>query len=127
MSIDVFLSYNEIMVDYQQCFIENVKFYRKKKGISQAQLAEACDVSNGTIGNIECGITKPSFDLILLIADRLGVKPEFLFYSEQKAEFSAELKSAPFTKTQLQRIKRTLNSALSNAMQTLAQEVPPQK
>lgn len=115
------------MVDYQQCFIENVKFYRKKKGISQAQLAEACDVSNGTIGNIECGITKPSFDLILLIADRLGVKPESLFYSEQQAEFSAELKTSPFTKTQLQRIKRTLNSALSNAIQTLAQEVPPQK
>lgn len=127
MSSEDFLSYNEIMIDYQQCFIENIKLYRKKKGISQAQLAEACDVSNGTIGNIECGITKPSFDLILLIADRLGVKPESLFYSEQQAEFSAELKAAPFTKTQLQRIRRTLNSALYDAMQTLGQEASHQK
>lgn len=127
MSSEDFLSYNEIMIDYQQCFIENMKLYRKKKGISQAQLAEACDVSNGTIGNIECGITKPSFDLILLIADRLGVKPESLFYSEQQAEFSAELKAAPFTKTQLQRIRRTLNSALYDAMQTLGQEASHQK
>lgn len=127
MSSEDFLSYNEIMIDYQQCFIENMKLYRKKKGISQAQLAEACDVSNGTIGNIECGITKPSFDLILLIADRLGVKPESLFYSEQQAEFSAELKAAPFTKTQLQRIRRTLNSALYDAMQTLEQEASHQK
>ena len=53
------------MIDYQKCFIENMKFYRKQKGLSQAQLAEACDVSNGTIGNIECGATKPSFDLII--------------------------------------------------------------
>lgn len=127
MSSEDFLSYNEVMVDYQQCFIENMKLYRKKKGISQAQLAEACDVSNGTIGNIECGITKPSFDLILLIADRLGVKPESLFYSEQQAEFSAELKTVPFTKTQLQRIRRTLNSALYDAMQTLGQEASHQK
>lgn len=127
MSSDWFLSYNEIMVDYQQCFIENMKRYRKKKGISQAQLAEACDVSNGTIGNIECGITKPSFDLILLIADRLGVKPESLFYSEQQVEFSAELKAATFTKTQLQKIRQAMNSALSDAIQTLGREAQPQK
>ena len=63
------------MVDYQKCFIENMKFYRNQKGFSQAQLAEACDVSNGTIGNIECGGTKPSFDLIIQIADKLEIKP----------------------------------------------------
>ena len=79
------------MIDYQKCFIENIKLYRKKKGISQAMLAEACDVSNGTIGNIESGITKPSFDLIVQIADRLGVKPESLFYTNQVRQFQKSL------------------------------------
>ena len=68
------------MIDYQKCFIENVKFYRKQKRFSQADLAEACDVSNGTIGNIECGLTKPSFDLLIKIADSLDIQPQMLFY-----------------------------------------------
>lgn len=119
MSTKIRLSYNENMIDYQQCFIDNVKFYRRKKGISQSQLAEACDVSNGTIGNIECGITKPSFDLILLIADRLGVKPELLFYSEEEASFDMELSEPAFTKQQIQKIKKTLSESLSDAIKNL--------
>lgn len=106
------------MVDYHKCFIENMKFYRKQKGISQAQLAEACDVSNGTIGNIECGITKPSFDLILLIAEKLEIKPETLFYSEESTippvqEFDK------LTKDQLKKIKSVLSSALKDVMLNL--------
>ncbi|WP_407428635.1 helix-turn-helix domain-containing protein [Treponema sp.] len=56
------------MTENQENFVENMKFYRKKTGLSQAKLAEMCNVSNGTIGNIECGVTKPSFDLIFSIA-----------------------------------------------------------
>lgn len=113
------LIYNENMIDYQQCFIDNMKFYRKKKRISQSQLAEACNVSNGTIGNIECGITKPSFDLILLIADRLGVKPELLFYSGEQASFDLELSAPVFTKQQIKKIKKTLSAAVSSALKNL--------
>lgn len=110
------LSYNEFMIDYQKVFIENLKFHRKNKGITQSQLAEACDVSNGTIGNIECGITKPSFDMIILIADRLGIKPERLFYSAEQSEFSAEIPRSTFTKEQLQKIKNSANEAWNNAL-----------
>ncbi|MGN0739022.1 MAG: helix-turn-helix domain-containing protein [Treponema sp.] len=107
------------MIDYQKCFIDNLKYYRKQKGISQSQLAEACDVSNGTIGNIECGITKPSFDLILLIADRLGIKPELLFYSDKHAQFDSEIINTSFSKQQINKIKKTLNVAVNNALKNL--------
>lgn len=119
MSTKSRLIYNENMIDYQQCFIDNMKFYRRKKRISQSQLAEACNVSNGTIGNIECGITKPSFDLILLIADRLGVKPELLFYSDEQASFDLELSAPVFTRQQIQKIKKTLSAAVSGAIKKL--------
>lgn len=69
------------MVDYQQEFISNLKKYRKEKKLTQAQLSELCDVTTSTIGNIECGIAKPSFDLILDIATVLGVHPALLFSS----------------------------------------------
>lgn len=69
------------MEEYQQEFIENLKKYRSQQKISQAQLAEHCGVSTGTIGNIECGLAKPSFDLIISIANTLNIHPAYLFSS----------------------------------------------
>lgn len=106
------------MADYHKCFIKNMKFFRNKKGLSQAQLAEFCDVSNGTIGNIECGLTKPSFDLILQIAEVLEIKPEFLFVSDDNPEFKKE-DADKFSKEQLKRIKVAFSSAASAALDEL--------
>ena len=63
---------------YQEVFIRNLKKHRKEKKMSQALLAERCGVSTGTIGNIECGIASPSFDLLLKIAETLETHPAFL-------------------------------------------------
>lgn len=67
------------MDKYQSDFINNLKFYRTKKNLSQAQFAELCNVSTGTIGNIECGIAKPSFDLIIVMSKILDITPADLF------------------------------------------------
>lgn len=69
------------MDSYQKEFIQNLKMFRKEKNISQAKLSELCNVSTGTIGNIECGSSKPSFDLILTIARVLNIHPSLLFSS----------------------------------------------
>ncbi|MBR1721843.1 MAG: helix-turn-helix transcriptional regulator [Treponema sp.] len=60
-------------------FRMNMKHYRAKKNMSQAQLAEECDCSNGMIGAIEAGRAKPSFDMILAIAKSLQIHPADLF------------------------------------------------
>lgn len=67
------------MDKYQLDLINNIKYYRTKNNISQAQFAEYCNVSTGTIGNIECGLAKPSFDLIIKMATILGIQPSCLF------------------------------------------------
>lgn len=71
------------MDKYQKEFVNNLKYYRKKKGLSQAQLAEACDVATGTIGNIECGVAKPSFDLIVRISEVLEIHPALFFAPDE--------------------------------------------
>ncbi len=71
------------MDDYQQHFIANLKRYRRLANFSQARLAELCNVATGTIGNIECGVAKPSFDLILAISGVLKIHPAFLFASDE--------------------------------------------
>lgn len=73
-------------------FILNMKYYRTKRNISQAQLAEECDCSNGMIGAIEAGRSKPSFDMILSIATALKIHPADLFLRDSSITRS-ELKN----------------------------------
>lgn len=67
------------MEDYFETFRLNVKFYREQKKISQSQLAIGADCTNGLIGQIEAGTTKPSFDRIVNIANALQIHPADLF------------------------------------------------
>ena len=59
------------MEDFYEIFRMNLKFYREQKKLSQSQLAIFADCTNGTIGQIEAGISKPSFDRIISIANAL--------------------------------------------------------
>ena len=67
------------MFSYQTVFIENLKFYRNQKGISQAKLAELCDCGTGTIGSIESARQCPSFELLFKMSDVLEIHPADLF------------------------------------------------
>lgn len=70
------------MTDYQKDFISNLKTLRQSRNLSQAELAEKCEVTTGTIGNIECGLAKPSFDLIIKLSLVLEIHPAMLFATE---------------------------------------------
>ncbi|MBQ7157839.1 MAG: helix-turn-helix transcriptional regulator [Treponema sp.] len=67
------------MEDFFEIFRMNVKFYREKAGLSQSQLAIGADCTNGMIGQIEAGISKPSFDRVIAIAKALHIHPADLF------------------------------------------------
>ena len=56
-----------------------IREYRKKKGIKQADLAEAVGVRRETIGNLERGKYNPSLRLAWNLSNILGVKLEELF------------------------------------------------
>ena len=60
-------------------FGKNVRFYRKRLNLTQAQLSELIDVSPSFIGYIENGITPPSFKTIELLSIALQVSPGELF------------------------------------------------
>jgi transcriptional regulator with XRE-family HTH domain len=67
------------VIDYQEEFVENLKYYRKQKGISQEKLAELCDCATATIGCIEIYRQLPSFDMIVKISAALKIHPADLF------------------------------------------------
>ena len=82
------------MNSYFDDFRFNIKYYREKLNISQTDLAIASDCGTGTIGGIESGKAKPSFDMIVKIAEGLNVHPADLFkrdVTKSKADMKKEL------------------------------------
>ena len=63
---------------YQQ-FGLNVVYYRKKKRLSQTQLAELVDIHRTYVSSIELGKVSISFDILFKLADVLEVPPNKLF------------------------------------------------
>ena len=63
---------------YQQ-FGLNVVYYRKKKRLSQTQLAELADIHRTYISAIELGKVGVSFDVLFRLSDALEVRTKLLF------------------------------------------------
>lgn len=61
-----------------------IKEYREKKGISQGELADLCNVSRQTINAIENNKYDPSLQLAFNLAKTLGVTVDNLFLNEEE-------------------------------------------
>ena len=57
----------------------NVVFYRKRKKLTQLQLAELVDIDRSHISAIELGKVGVSFDVIFRLCEILEVSPKELF------------------------------------------------
>lgn len=51
---------------------KQISFYRHQVGLTQEQLAEACNLSVSYLNRIENGRKKASLDVLITIADTLG-------------------------------------------------------
>jgi transcriptional regulator with XRE-family HTH domain len=67
------------MTSFQKLFIENLRFFRKKKGISQLAFSEEIGVSPNYLNAVENGKNFPSPDIIQKISDALDILPYQLF------------------------------------------------
>lgn len=66
-------------MNIKNLFGRKIKEYRKKKNLTQAQLAELVNVDDKHISCIESGKNFPSPDLIERLATSLNVEPKDLF------------------------------------------------
>ena len=67
------------MNNLQSCLSKNMKFYRKKEGLSQAALAERAGTAPNYIALIEVGKNFPSLQMLEKIAGALHVDALDLF------------------------------------------------
>jgi len=63
------------MDDIRQILKENLKFYRKRQGLTQQKLAEACGVTTPYIGEVEIGRKYLSLPLLETAARVLRIEP----------------------------------------------------
>lgn len=64
---------------YYEKFGLNVVYYRKRKKLTQLQLAELIDVDRSHISAIELGNVGVSFDVIFKMCEVLNITPKELF------------------------------------------------
>lgn len=67
----------------RKTFAANVKLFRKEKNLTQAQLAEKCDIATNYMGEIEKEKKFPSVDVIEGLAAALEIQPYILFYERR--------------------------------------------
>ena len=78
------------MTDLRKVLALNMKFYRKKLGISQANLAEKANITNNYIALIETGKRFPSVNMLERIANVLQRDTVDLF-SLKRDDFSTKI------------------------------------
>jgi len=73
------------MTNFQRIFIKNLRFWRKKRKISQLKLSEMVNISPNYLNAVENGKNFPSPEVIQSISDVLEVLP-YQFFLEHPAE-----------------------------------------
>lgn len=73
-------------LDVYEIIARNIKYYRKKKNLTQAELAELTEYSHEFIRRIEAPNSKKNFsiDAVSNIANALDVELELLFSKNEK-------------------------------------------
>jgi transcriptional regulator with XRE-family HTH domain len=106
----------------KQIFIQNLKEFRKKEGLSQMKLAEYCNTAHSYIGEIEVGRKFPSMELIEKIAIILKIEPYLFFKSRTGNSALNEIEKGNTrmsfsAKKQLQKqVKEHINQSASQIM-----------
>jgi transcriptional regulator with XRE-family HTH domain len=70
-------------MELREVFARNLRYYRKKKGMSQEALAHEAEVDRTYISALERGIYAASVDMIGKLAQVLEIDPSLLLRSER--------------------------------------------
>lgn len=106
----------------QEVFIENLKKFRKQKGMTQMDLTIAIDKSYNYINGIEQGKSFPQIDVIEKIAEVLKINPAELFDEnsiskniiKRNKEFLAEEIAKKIQQSLCKNIEKDLKHILEN-------------
>ncbi len=62
---------------------QRVKFFRKKRSLSQEQLAEMINMETKSLSRIESGHNYPMYENLVLISSALEIEPWQLYFTDE--------------------------------------------
>ena len=71
------------MTEVQQLLIDNLKFYRTQKKLTQANVAKASDMLASTYSRLETGQVSPQLQTLERVCDAIGIPVVDLFRSRE--------------------------------------------
>ena len=109
-------------MDLKELFGSSLRQCRRARGLTQAQLAEATELSLEMVGRLERGRTAPSFETIAALADALKVPAAALFGAQptgiesERRELLDRINGllAQTSDDDLRRVQRVLRALLSD-------------
>ncbi|MDR2049841.1 MAG: helix-turn-helix domain-containing protein [Treponema sp.] len=72
------------MTHFQELFIKNLRFYRKKRRLSQLKFSEMVNISPNYLNAVENGKNFPSPEVIQNMVQKLNIMPFQLFLEKQE-------------------------------------------
>lgn len=99
----------------EKTVIDNIKRIRKEKGITQEQLAEACNTATSYIGLMEIYRNVPKLSTIERIATALGVEPQVLL-QKPNMDTEAEKKIDVIRSNVMRAVEKELTRSLRENM-----------
>lgn len=75
----------------------NIRFYRKKKAVTQEKLAEICNITPVFVSQIENGMRKPSLETVYSISRALSVTIDELLRVNEDTSYNIDALYALFS------------------------------
>ena len=101
------------MLSQQSIFVQNLRKYRQRSGLTQAQLAEKVNVSTHHIGMIELSRNNPTLELVERIAKALNINTYELFMDPSSRNVELEQLRHDIRDDMRQLLEEALEKALS--------------
>ncbi len=111
-----------ICMGIRHTFIQNMRFYRKKSGLTQEKLAEIIGMSTSYIGDMEARERFPSAETIDKIASALNVPASVLFSENGSPEAINSSFEKLYSETLKENLSRRVQKAVEDACDSLTAE-----
>lgn len=105
----------------KEVFINNLKFYRKQKGLTQNELTLSLDKSYNYINSVEQGKLIPSFEVIEQICTVLDIRPIQLFDDNASPENIKTFSKNDYIEEMSNKIFNKLKPLISSEIQKTLQ------
>lgn len=99
--------------EFRKCFGENLKNFRKSKGLTQSELAETIGLETHNLNRIENGKSFPQVKTLINIINYFGIFPYELF-TDKNDKIASVIDKLNKNPDKLDDFSRILNALTSN-------------